>query len=156
MAAGIDVGVHADRDPGARPAGGGNRVDALDLPLRLGVDAAEAELDGPGELGVGLTHPGEHDLLGSESGAQRYLDLPARIGIGCGTQGAQQPGDREGRVRLQRVVQGVRISAERLVDFAVAGRNHVGAVRVERGTEAGRQVGERHAAAVQRPLQPLE
>ncbi len=85
MAARIDVGVHPDRDPGAASArADAMRVDALDLPFRFGVDAAEAELDGPRELRVGFADPGEDDFLGRESGAERHLDLPARIGVGGG------------------------------------------------------------------------
>ena len=63
---------------------------------------------------------------------------------------------RQRGVGLQRVVQRVRIAGERLVDLAVTGRDHRGAVGVERGAEAGGKVGERHAVAVQRTLQPLK
>ena len=37
------------------------------ISLRFGVDAAKAELDGPRELGVRLTHSGEDDLPGVNS-----------------------------------------------------------------------------------------
>ena len=47
---------------------------------------------------------------------------PTGIGVGGGAEAAQQAGDGQRRVGLQRVVQRVRVAGERLVDLAVDGR----------------------------------
>ena len=58
----VDVGVDADRDLGARLALARDRVDAIELALRLGVDRLDAEVDGLRQLRVGLADAGEDDL----------------------------------------------------------------------------------------------
>ena len=50
MAARVDVGIDAQRDPGAGLPLAGERVDALELPFRLGVDRLDAEIDRLREL----------------------------------------------------------------------------------------------------------
>ena len=128
MAAGIDVGVDPDGDAGAGAASRCDRVDPFELPFRLGVDTAQAEIDGAGELGVGLADPGEDDLSGSETGPQCDLDFPARVGIGGGAERAQQAGDAQRGIGLQCVVEGVRIARERFDDLPVTCGDGRGAV----------------------------
>ena len=96
------------------------------ISLRFGVDAAKAELDGPRELGVRLTHSGEDDLPGERTRPAAPLDLAARIGIGGGPEAAQQPGDTRSS-SLSAHSGECMLPAERLVHFAVAGHYHVGA-----------------------------
>ena len=81
------------------------RVDALDLPFRLGVDAAQPEADGALELRVRLADAGEDDLRRREAGAQRDVDLADRVRVGGRAEAAQQPRDRQRRVGLERVVE---------------------------------------------------
>ena len=50
VAAGVDVGVHAQRDARARLPLARQEVDALELPFRLGVDRLDAEVDRLREL----------------------------------------------------------------------------------------------------------
>ena len=149
---GIDPQGHA----GARLAREGQAVDALELPLRLGVDRLDAQIDRLHELGFRLADAGEHDLGGDEPRPQRDVDLAAGIGVGGCPQAAQEAGDREGRVRLQRVVQRVRIRGEGLVDGPVAGGDDGRAVDVKRGAFAGGDLGERHAVAGKRTLWSVE
>ena len=101
----VDVRIDAHGDAGPDAARRGDGVDPLDLPFRLGVDAAQAEVDGALELRVGLADAGEDDLRGREAGAQRDLDLADRVGVGGGAEAAQQAGDAERRVGLERVVE---------------------------------------------------
>ena len=110
MAARVDVRVHAQRDPRARLALARQRVDPLELALRLRVDRLDAEIDRLRELGGRLADAGEHDLRRNESGAQRDVDLAAGIRVGVAAEAAQQPRDRQRRVGFQRVVDRVRIA----------------------------------------------
>ena len=122
MAARVDVGIDADGDARPRLPLARDRVDAIELALRLGVDRLDAEVDGLGQLRAGLADAGEHDLRRDEPGAQRDVDLAAGIRVDLAAQAAQQPHDRQRRVGLERVVHRVRIRRERLVHGAVAGR----------------------------------
>ena len=85
------------------------RVDPLELALRLRVDGLDAEIDRLRQLRGGLADAGEDDLRRNESGAQRDVDLAAGVRVGAAAQAAQQPRDRQRRVRLERVVHRVRI-----------------------------------------------
>src|SRR5205823_2406671 len=79
-----------------------------------------------------------------------YLDLPDRVGVDRAAELAQQARDGQGRVRLQRVVQRVRIPLERPVDRLVALAQHRRAVDVERRAIGRRDGGQRDAVADQR------
>ncbi len=109
MAPGVDVRVDAQRDARARLPLARQRVDPLDLAVRLGVDGPDAEIDRLRQLGRGLADAGEDDLRGDEAGAERDVDLAARVRVGAAAEPAEQPRDRQRRVRLERVVEGVRI-----------------------------------------------
>ena len=156
MAARVDVGVHPHRDPGARPPRHGQRVDALQFSLRFGVDAANGQVDGVSELGVGLADPGEHDLGGGEPGAESDVDLTAGIGVSEGAEPAQKPDDAQHRIRLQRVVQRVRVAGERVVHGAVTFGDCGGTVNVKRSSVSGHEIGERHALTVKRATGTVE
>ena len=97
-----------------------------------------------------LADAGEDDLRRREAGLARDLDFPDRVGVDRAAELAQQPRDRQRRVRLERVVQRVRIAAERPVDRLVALAERRGAVDVERRAFGGRDGGQRHAVADQR------
>ena len=99
------------------------------------------------ELRGRLADAGEDDVGGREARLARHLDFPDRVRVGRAAQLAQQPRDRERRVRLSARSAAVRIVAERGVDRAVALAQHGGAVDVDRrahGVGNGRQ---RHAVA---------
>ena len=81
MAACVDVGIDAERDPGARLPLPRQAIDPLELALRFGVDGLDAEIDRLRELRGGLADAGEDDLLGDEPGAQRDVDLAARVRV---------------------------------------------------------------------------
>ena len=99
------------------------------------------------ELRGRLADAGEDDLRRNEAGAQRDVDLAAGVRVGGAAEAAQQPRDGQRRVRLQRVVDRVRMRGERVVDRAIAARDRRGAVDVERRA-IGR--GERRQAARRR------
>ena len=147
MAAGVDVGVDPQRDARARLPLARQDVDALQLAFRLGVDRLDAEVDRLRQLRRGLADAGEDDLLGDEAGPQGDVDLAARVRVRAAAEPPQQPRDRQRRVRLERVVQRVRIRPERVVDRAIAADDGGGAVDVERRALGGGKVGERHAVA---------
>jgi hypothetical protein len=145
MAAGVDVRVDADRHLGARLPFPGDRVEPFQLSRGLGVDRPHAELHGLRQFGVGLRHAGEDDLRGDEAGAQRDVDLPARVGVDAAAEAAQQAHQRERRVGFQGVVDGVRVVAERGVDGAIAGGDGRRAIDVERRPVDAGDLGERNA-----------
>ena len=122
VAARVDVRVDAQRDAGARLPLAREQVDPLELAFRFRVDGLDAEVDRLRQLRGRLADAGEDDLRGNEAGAQRDVDLAAGVGVRAGAKRAQQPRDRERRVRLERVVQRVRIATERVVDRAIAAR----------------------------------
>ena len=156
MALRVDVRVDAHGDAGLDAAGRGDGVDPLDLPFRLGIDAAQPEADGALELRIRLADAGEDDLRRREAGAQRDVDLADRVRVGGRAEAAQQARDAQRRVGLERVMQSVRISAEGLLHFAVAGGDRAGVVDVERSAEACGELCERQAVAVDRALDAFE
>ena len=109
------------------------------------------EIDRLGQFGVGLGDAGEDDLGRDEAGAQRDVDLAARIGVDARAEAAQQADDRQRRVGLERVMERVRVARERLVDGAVTRGDRGAAVDVERRAVGGRELGQRHAVAVSSP-----
>ena len=118
----VDVGVDAERDARARlPLARRARRCARARPADSALMVLHAEVDrrarAPPRV---LPTPVKTICGGNEPGAQRDLDLAARVRVGAAAEPAQQPRDRERRVRLERVVQRVRIAGERVVDRAVA------------------------------------
>ena len=107
VALGVDVRIHAQRDPHRRRQRHGARGDAVELSRRLGVDRLHAQRHGAVQLVAGLAHAGEDDLIGDEPGAQRHFDLASRVGIGLGAERPQQAHQRQRRVRFERIVDGV-------------------------------------------------
>ena len=137
----VDVGIHAERDARRRALGPGARGDAIELARRLGVDGFQAERDRAIELLAGLADAGEDDLVGDQAGAQRDLDLAARVGVGRRAEPAQQAHQRQRRVGLERVVDGVRVARERLVETLVGLADGVRVVNVDRRADVGRRCG---------------
>ena len=156
MAAGVDVGVHADRHLRASRAAEAiasmRSISPSDSALMLRRPSSMARASSASDLPT----PVKTISAGVNPARSATSISPPELASAAAPEAAQQPGDSQGRVRFQRIVERVRVSAERLVHFAIAGRNHVGAVGVEGGPEAGGKLDERHAAAVQAPLQPVE
>ena len=149
MAFRVDVRVDADGDARDASEPRGDRLEPRQLARRLDVDGLQPEGDGAFELLGRLADAGEDDLRRLESGAPRDFDLPDRVGVDGAAELAQQARDRERRVRLQRVMQRVRIAGERLVDLAVAIAERARAVDVERRPFGGGDGGQRDAVADQ-------
>ena len=150
MTLGVDVRIYPQGDAGADLAGDGEPIDPFDLTGGLGVDRHDAEIDGLGQLGRTLSHPGEDDLGRDEAGAERYVDLAAGVGVRTGAERAQQACDGERRVRLQRVVQRGRVGRERVGDRSVTFGDDRGAVDVERGAFSRSDVAQRDSVAPER------
>ena len=89
-----------------------------------------------------LADAGEDDLIGTEAAAHRDVDLAERIGVAVAAERVQQPHHRERRIGLQRVVNGVRIAVERLVERRVGGADHRGVVDVARRADGLRNLRE--------------
>ena len=115
MGAGVDVGIHPQRDPCAHTPRLGRTIDALELACGFGVDGLEAELNGPFDLIRRLADAAEHDVGGSKTRAHRELDFADRVRVDarCPTAAAAAT-MRERRVRLQRVMDAVGMRAEGL------------------------------------------
>jgi hypothetical protein len=156
MAPGVDVGIDAQRHARLplQPARDGG--DAIELARRLGVDGADAVRDRVFELGPGLADAGEDDIGGSETGAERHLDLARRIGVGAAAERAEQAHDRQRRVGFQRVMDCVRIAVEGRVDRRVRLGDGSRAVDVDRGADAIDDGGKADAVAGEAVLRRLE
>jgi hypothetical protein len=152
----IDVGIDPQCHADAGAAFVRESIDAIQLPFRLGVDRPDAEIDRLRQLRRRLADPGEHNLIGNEPGTQRDIDLAARIRIGTGAQRAQQPRHAQRRVGLERVMERMWISAERLVDGAIACGNRSRTVDIQRGTFSGREIRQRHTFAIEGVVDPIE
>ena len=114
------------------------------------------EIDCLRQLRRRLADTGEHNLLGDEPGTQGDVDLAARIRVRAGAKRAQQARDAERRVRLERVMERVGISAERLIDGAIACGNRSRAVDIQRSTFSGREIRQRHTLAMEGVIDPVE
>jgi RNA polymerase sigma-70 factor (ECF subfamily) len=117
---GVNVRIDAKGDASADAGPTGDSFDARQFACRLDVNRLEAERDRSLELSRRLAHSRKHDVGGREAGLQRKLDFPDRIRIGCAAQPGQQAHNGQRRIRLQRVVQSVRVHAERGIDRVVA------------------------------------
>ena len=106
-----------------------------DSTLMASRSSATARSSSPGAL----AHPGEDDVGRGEAAAQRDVHFAHGVGVGGAAERAHQPHDGQRRVRLHRVVDGVRRVAERGVQLPVGGPDGVGAVDVGRGADAWRQ-----------------
>ncbi len=147
VAQGVDVGIHPHRHTRDATEALRDRFDPRELAGRLDVDRFDAQIDGAFELGGRFADAGEHDLRRREPRFERQLDLPDRVGVGRAAQATQQPHERQRRIRLERVVQRVRIAAERLVDGAIPFAQQRGAVDVDGRRGLGGDLGERDAVA---------
>ena len=114
MAARVDVGIDPQRDARPGPPAPARSRRCVRARRRLGVDRPDAESDRLLELRARLADAGEDDLRRDETGAERHVDLAAGVRVGVAAQAAQQPGDGQRRVRLERVVDGVRMRGEGL------------------------------------------
>ena len=95
------------------PCAIGALVDAIELARRFDVDGQQAERHGAIDLRRALADAREDDLIGPEPAAHRDVHLAERVGVGVAAERVQQADDRERRVGLERVVNGVRIAVER-------------------------------------------
>jgi len=156
MAPGVDVGVHAQRDARPRFAGRRQAIDPVQFPFGFGVDRLHTEVDGLHQFSFSLADAGEDDVGRNEAGAQGDVDLAAGVRIGLRAEPAQQPRDRQRRIRLQGIVQGVRIRHEGRIDLAIAGDDGFGAVDVEGGAFDRSDPCERHAVTGERAVQSVK
>ena len=84
-------------------------------PAEFDVDGLQPERDRAFEFFRRLADAGKHDLIGLEAHAARDVDLPDGVGVRATAETVQQASDREVRVGLEGVMQGVRIGAEGVV-----------------------------------------
>ena len=110
--------------------------------------ASRPERDGAIDLGGALPDAGEHDLVGPEAAAHRHVHFAQRIRIGVAAERVQQAHDGQRRVGLERVMNGVRIAVERLVERRVGGANRAGVVDVARRAGGGGDVAQLLGAGV--------
>ena len=109
----------------------------IELAGRFDVDRQQAQRHGAIDLAGALADSGEHDLSGRKPQRSATSTSPMRVRIGVAAERAHQPHDRQRRVRLERVVNRVRIAVERGVQRAVGGADGVGVVDVGRGADRG-------------------
>src|SRR5581483_4447586 len=136
MALRVDIRVHAKGNAGVPALRARDLGDAVELAGRFGVDGADAVRDGGFQLLARLADAGEDDVARLEAGAARDGDLSAGVRVGPAAERAQQPDDGERRVGLERVVNGVRVRRERLVDARVRLANSACVVDVDRSADA--------------------
>ena len=114
MALGVDVGVDAQRDP-RRPALARARSPSMrsSSPADSALIALRPSGTARSSSSRRLADAGEDDLGRREAGAQRDARFRRhRVGVGAAAEAAQQPHERQRRVRLERVVHRVRIAGE--------------------------------------------
>jgi hypothetical protein len=144
---GVDVGVDAQRYARGAAGGRGHGGNAIELTRRLGVDGADVLRHREFELLACLADAGEHDVGGREAGAKRDADLAAGVGVGTAAEFAQQAQQRQRRVRLERVVYGVRVLREGRVDAGVRAADGRRAVDEDRRTDFLGDGSKRHPVA---------
>ncbi len=115
-----DVRIDPDPDRHRPPAPLGDPGEGRQLGRGLEVHVADAGRDRRLQLGVGLSHPAEHDPLGSEAGLQSPRELPARHDIRTGAEVAKCPEHAEVCVGLDRKADPMRQAGQRLVEDVVA------------------------------------
>ena len=143
----VDVGVDADRHASHAPLARGDRLDPIELARRFDVDRLEAERHSAVELRSRFPDARKHNVRGLKPGLAGELNFPDRICVGRASELAHQPRDRERRVRLEGVMERVRIAAERGVDGAIPRSERRGAVNVHRRAFRRRDRGQRNAVA---------
>ena len=152
MAPGVDVRVDTQGDAGAGLLFARDAIDALQLSGRLGVDGLHAEIDGLRQLGIRFPDAGKDYLRRNEPGPQGDVDFPPGVRVRAGTEAAQQAGNGERGVGLERIVDGVWIRTKRIVHRAVARGDGRAAVNVKGGPMAFGELSDRRAVAQQRSV----
>jgi len=138
--------------PAARAAAAMRSISPNDSALMAATPSETVSRD----FGPGLADAGHDDLLGSEAGAQRHLELADRIDVGRRAQIAQQAHDGQRRIRLQRVVQAERHRGQRTLQAGVALPDERGAVDVAGRADRRGNVGKRHVVAHERAIEAEE
>ena len=143
MAPRVDVGVDAERHRATvRRMALGERIETIELARRLDVDRGKVRArPRDSSSSARLADAGEDDLRsGRMPAAQRHLDFADRVGVGAGCRGRfSSRAIAERGVRLERVVDCVRVIAERLVDRAVGAQDGAGAVDVDTACRRARR-----------------
>ena len=145
--AGVDVGVHAQRDSRARAARRGHGPEPPDLGLALGVPLPDSALEPERQLGVGLADTREDDPLRREARPQRREQLAAGHDVGAGAEPCQQPQDGAVAVGLDGVADAVRDRGEGARVGRVGRLDRRAAVNVERRAVLRGGGLQRHAVA---------
>src|SRR6202034_2224579 len=98
-----DVGIDADRNIDRALLAGRDRGEQFKLRFGFDIDAENAVVDRERELPLGLSYPGEHDLVRGDARGARAQQLALRDHIGPGA----KPGERRNHglvgIRLQRI-----------------------------------------------------
>jgi hypothetical protein len=142
MRLGIDVGIHAQRDRGPRPAGSGERRETPQLRLALDVELADPRVETEGQFLVRLPHPREHDVLGLEARARGLFQLTARDDVGARSHGGEDLEQLDRRIGLERIADPVRHRRKCGFVGPIGGLDTFARVDVERGLElAGQSIG---------------
>ena len=149
MALRVDVRIHPKRHPGRQSFGTRDGRDPVDLTRRLRVDGADATGDCMGQFIARLPDPGQDDIRSLEARVQRHPHFAAGVRVGTTPHRPQQPHDRERGVRLQRVVNTMRVRRERIVDRAIGRLDRAGAIEVHGRANGVDDVGNANAVAVQ-------
>lgn len=110
----------------------GDRRYPIEFAGRFGIDRPDAGGNRVFELVACLADARKDNVARREAGTLRHADFAAGIRIGSTPQPAQQARDRQRRIRLERIVDRVRIRCERLVDAAIGLANRPRAVNVGR------------------------
>jgi hypothetical protein len=113
------VRVHAKRHSRLRPTSARQPVDPFQFTATLGVDGTHVHRNRLIQLGPALSNTGEDDIARRESRPKSHLDLTSRIGIGTTAKGPDELGDRECRVRLERIVNPMSVLGERVIERRV-------------------------------------
>ena len=107
-------GVTRMRTSGRAARPGGQAVEAVELVERVDHDAAHPDLDGPGQLGLGLVVAVQHQALAGHAGGQRDVQLAAGRHVDGHALLGGQPGHGGAEERLGRVGHPVTPRGDRL------------------------------------------
>src|SRR3954454_15461991 len=100
MCSGVDLRVHSQRNWRSPSQAGGDARDALELGLRLDVQAADAAFQRQLYFRLALANAGEKRLRRFAAGSHHTRELAARDDVEAGAEACEQREHREVGVRL--------------------------------------------------------
>src|SRR5690348_4907183 len=155
MPAGFDVGIHANRGGRGIAEARGFAGEHIELGRRLDIEEQNASAQSFANFLVRLADAGENNALTGNSDPLKAIQFAATDDVETRTESLERTQNREIRIRLHGITDGMRQTAEGAVETPVRRSERGAAVYIRRRADAGGDFSDGNSFAMERRIAPV-